>query len=76
MLQANVFLNKYVLIASLKRSYPLIALIPGSNVIRNLGAATWNDLSPRVFLVLTNDGSTNSSLFERRLYRVRSLILI
>ena len=61
MLQANAFLKKYLLIALLKRSLPLIALISESNVFHKLGAATWKDLSPRVFLVLTNGVSDNSS---------------
>lgn len=73
MLEANAFLhNKYVLIIPLKRSQLLNAAISEGNGFHYLGAATWNDLSPRAFLVLTNGGSTNSSLLERRLYRVRS----
>ena len=38
-------------------------------------AATWNDSSPRVFLVFTRGGSNKISLHERWLYRVLSLIL-
>ena len=45
-------------------------------VFHNLGAAAWNDLSPRVVLVLTSGHFNNSSLLERRLYRVCYLILI
>ena len=69
MLQGNAFLNKYILInCSYSRGLNL--------VFHNLGAATWNDLSPRVFLVLTSGHFNDSSLLKSRLYRVRYLILI
>ena len=45
MLEANAFLNKCVLIASLKRSETLIAPISEGNGFHDQGAATWNDLS-------------------------------
>ena len=47
-----------------------------SNVFHKLGAATWNDLSPRVFLVLTNGVSDDSSLHERTVDMHRSKPLI
>ena len=40
----------------------LIALISEGNVFHNLVAATWNDLSSRVFLFFTHaDGGSNNS---------------
>lgn len=52
----------------------MIALILEGNAFHKPGAATWNDLSLRIFLFLTNGVSKNSSLHERRLYRVRQTI--
>ena len=42
-----------------------MALIPEGNLFHNPGAATWNNLSPRVFLVLTSGGINNSLILAQ-----------
>ena len=74
-MEENVFIKKWVLSIFLNDATLQALRISAGRLFHSVGAATWNDRSPKVVNVFV-PGSSNSSVDDRRLYLDATLNLM
>ena len=75
-MEENVFIKKWVLSIFLNDATLQALRISAGRLFHSVGAATWNDRSPKVVNVFVPGFSSNSSVDDRRLYLDATLNLM